>query len=310
MSFSSSSSAAVTPQSSIPAASSRALTSRVSTASLADLSDDTLGQLLSFLPPRDIVALASTCRRLNAVGKDPHLWSDLLKRDFRSPIQQRDPTIGRILSAVRSLSGRRRDAPVTSGPSYGTTPTGRAPVDWSGGASNNNTDGVEVASNPGHTPAGSGLQSTSFSWLGGGPAAAAIATRLSQRGGAPASGSEGGSGTGSGTAFQQYLKLYNKHRADREAQRDMKEQTEADVGLTQKRLRLRRFLDCCQYGVGMGCWPWLITLWLLLLALRTGGAAPELSWVVVWVRHRMPVTAWHHMHGRAKHFSRCWRDAT
>lgn len=291
MSFSSSASAAVTPESALAAAaSSRALGPRAAAASLADLSDDTLGQLLTFLPPRDIVALASTCRRLNAVCKAPELWSELLKRDFRSPVQQRDPTIGRILSAVRSLSGRRRDPPAAGAATYGTTPAGRA-VDWSGaaGGSNNNNEGVAVtvATNPGHSPAGTGnsgaLHTTSFAWLGGGPAATAIANRLSQRGGA--TGAEAaGTGSGSGTAFQQYLKLYSKHRADRVAQRDMTEATAEDLIFSQKRLRLRRCLDFCQFGVGMGCWPWMITLWLLLLALRTGGAAPNLPWVAVWVR--------------------------
>lgn len=224
-----------------PTPSSRALAPHARVASVADLSDDLLAELCTFLPPTDIVSLSTTCRRLNSIGKDPVLWSELVKRDFRAPLQLRDPTIGAILTSVRSLSRK--------------VPSGAA-------VPRNNA--VELAS-PGKSP---GARPPAVRWFSSKKLAGAESP---------------GSAQGAVTAYKKYTQLYAKHQAFNAAQQDVAEQSAVDLRMAQRRLRLRQFLDCCQFGIGIGCLPWLIALWLLLLLLRTGEIAPSLPWVAVWV---------------------------
>jgi hypothetical protein len=90
---------------------------------------------------------------------------------------------------------------------------------------------------------------------------------------------ERGAGT---SALRRYMQLYAVHREEGRKYRKRRDDTVTDMEATKRRFRLRTWLDCVQFGCGLGFFLVYPVIWLALMFARTTGLAPDLSWGVVW----------------------------
>jgi hypothetical protein len=199
----------------------------------------------------------------------------MLRRDFKVPTATA-PVSG-LVEVMRQWSGKLRIG------SRGDTRDTREGADDEGIASAlNNTQNRSLlahAATTGDVVLASGASASSLP--GGGvslfqSAAYGSTSRADERDGGDV---ERGAGT---SALRRYMQLYAVHREAGRKYRKRRDDTVTDMEATKRRFRLRTWLDCVQFGCGLGFFLVYPLIWLALLFVRTTGVAPNLSWGVVW----------------------------
>lgn len=268
---------------------------------IGELPEDVIRLTMTYLSPRELLALSGTCRRLHGLASDSTIWGELLQRDFQLSGASAPPRgragsvlaaaagsglpgvavragdqggIRRVLSdGLRGLSSRLRSnsqqiqlpQPLTSvvvvSPSSSAASSN--PI-HSGGGSNNN---INSNNNNGSLGATSRYyRILRGNGTGGGAAIAATSGESFRNAlGRGAGGAVATAAGASATPLHRYRQLYRERKVD--AVRREKETARLALGLRVRRKRfcLRIFLDFCQWGIGICVWPLFLIAFLVLL---------------------------------------------
>jgi hypothetical protein len=253
-------------------------TLRSGKATIDDLNDDILGEVLGFLGADELPAFSLVNRRFAGIASSDAVWKTFLERDFSSSAAQGAgaaapvrPTIGRELSrygvaaaAMSSLGASTRTAIVRMVPSRLRTAT-------PGGAANNTSLLDRQSGLPNRSSSLDGLLLDGAPKTGAGRSSAASA----------------GGNTPAASPKDLYLAKFKGVIKDRANQKQQAERAASTGAALHRGRKLRILLDLIGYFIGLGMPLACVAVWMLLVTLKITAATPDMSWnsvfVPIWV---------------------------